>query len=85
VRKTNQLSEQILHLNEEDERSQAPRITKYADPHGQHPSRPDFHGRSHFPSTNSLDVDEMLLCAFAGDEHGGGAPNGTGTSNSPHY
>jgi hypothetical protein len=59
-------------------RSQAPRIIKYADPHGQHP--PDSHGHSRSSSTSSLDVDEMLLRATTGDEHaGGGAPNGSGT------
>jgi hypothetical protein len=40
-------------------RSQGPRIIKYADPHGQHPS--DSHGHSRSSSTSSLDVDEMLL------------------------
>ena len=58
-------------------RSQAPRIIKYADPHGQHPS--DVHGHSRSSSTSSLDVDEMLLRATTGDEHAGGAPNGSGT------
>jgi len=44
------------------QRSQPPRIIKYADPHGQHPSqRPDSHGHSRSSSTSSLDVDEMLL------------------------
>jgi hypothetical protein len=58
-------------------RSQAPRIIKYADAHGQHPS--DSHGHSRSSSTSSLDVDEMLLRATTGDEHAGGAPNGSGT------
>jgi hypothetical protein len=59
-------------------RSQAPRIIKYADAHGQHP--PDAHGHSRSSSSSSLDVDEMLLRATTGDEHaGGGAPNGSGT------
>ena len=61
-------------------RSQAPRIIKYADPHGQHPSQvPDSHGHSRSSSTSSLDVDEMLLRATTGDEHAAaGTPNGTG-------
>ena len=60
-------------------RSQAPRIIKYADPHGQHPSQiPDSHGHSRSSSTSSLDVDEMLLRATTGDEHAGGTLNGTG-------
>jgi hypothetical protein len=58
-------------------RSQAPRIIKYADAQGQHPT--DAHGHSRSSRTSSLDVDEMLLRATAGDEHaGGGAPNGSG-------
>jgi hypothetical protein len=57
-------------------RSQGPRIIKYADPHGQHPS--DSHGHSRSSSTSSLDVDEMLLRATTGDEHAV-APNGSGT------
>ena len=61
------------------QRSQAPRIIKYADPHGQHPSqRPDSHDHSRSSSSSSLDVDEMLLRATTGDEHCEGMPNGTG-------
>jgi hypothetical protein len=53
--------------------SQAPRIIKYADPHGQHLSqRPDSHDRSRSSSSSSLDIDEMLLRATTGDEHGKG-------------
>ncbi|KAF8815492.1 hypothetical protein BYT27DRAFT_7249155 [Phlegmacium glaucopus] len=75
--------QQLIH------RSQAPRIIKYPDPHGQHPSqRPDSHGHSRSSSTSSLDVDEMLLRATTGDEHGGGGTsNGTGAPyiDSPHH
>lgn len=67
------------------QRSQAPRIIKYPDPHGQHR---DAHGHSRSSSTSSLDIDEMLLRATTGDEHGGGGtPNGTGAPyiDSPHH
>ena len=54
------------------QRSQAPRIIKYPDTHG------DSHGHSRSSSTSSLDVDEMLL-RTTGDEYGGGGtPNGAG-------
>jgi hypothetical protein len=38
-------------------RSQVPRIIKYEDAHGQHPS--DSHGHSRCSSTSSLEVDEI--------------------------
>lgn len=82
-----QLMAQAARQQQLIQRSQAPRIIKYADPHGPHPSQiPDSHRHSRSSSTSSLDVDEMLLRATTGDEHGG-APNGTGPPyiDSPHH
>ena len=69
------------------QRSQGPRIIKYADRHGQR-LHPDSHGHSRSSSTSSLDIDEILLQATTADEHGaGGIPNGTGAPylDSPHH
>jgi hypothetical protein len=61
------------------QRSQPSRIIKYADPHGQHPSqRADSHDHSRSSSSGSLDIDEMLLRATTGDEHGEDMPNRPG-------
>ena len=66
-------------------RSQASRIIKYVDPHGQHSQVPDPHGHSRSSSTSSLDVDEMLLRATTGDEHAGGTNGGAPYIDSQHY